>query len=75
MENKTIIVMESHMGALYTVDSHSEIDMCEETCETCGDSDWYIGEFSNLEEMLSDEDIQYYDEDYVKEFFEREMRE
>lgn len=61
--------MESHMGTLYAIDSHSEIEMWQETCESCGDSDWYIGEFSSLEEMLADEDIQRYDEEYVRKFF------
>ena len=73
MRDKTIIVMESHMGSLYTIDSHSEISGCERLCETCGDSDRYIGDFSSIEEMLADEDVRYYDEEYVREFFESEM--
>ena len=47
---------ESHLGGLYTTEDIRSYD--ELYCETCGDSDWELGEFETLEEfwnLISDE--------------------
>ena len=47
---------ESHLGGLYTTEDVLSYD--ELYCETCGDSDWGLGEFETLEEfwnLISDE--------------------
>lgn len=40
---------EAHMGGLYT--SENRYSYHELYCETCGDSDWELGEFETLEEF------------------------
>lgn len=47
---------ESHLGGLYITEDIRSYD--ELYCETCGDSDWELGEFETLEEfwnLISDE--------------------
>lgn len=47
---------ESHMGGFYTTEDQQSYD--DLYCETCGDSDWELGEFETLEEfwnLISDE--------------------
>ena len=63
-------IYENHMGGLFT--SYRELSYEECYCETCGDSDWLIGEADTREEvieLLRDEDgyILYTDE-YMQEF-------
>ena len=63
-------IYENHMGGLFT--SYCELSYEECYCETCGDSDWLIGEADTREEVLEllrDEDgfIPYTDE-YMQEF-------
>ena len=63
-------IYENHMGGLFT--SEWELTSEECYCETCGDSDWLIGEADTREEaleLLKDEDgfILYTDE-YMQEF-------
>ena len=43
-------VYESHLGGLYT--SESYLDYRDTYCEECGDSDWFLGEFSNWEDFI-----------------------
>lgn len=74
MEIKPLIIMENHLGGgLYTIESTDEIEMYSERCETCGDCDMYLGEFTSADEFLADEDGKGYDEDYVREFFDEEL--
>ena len=40
---------ESHLGNLYISDNY--IDDDELYCEECGDSDWLIGQFDNIEDF------------------------
>lgn len=40
---------ESHMGGIYTTEDRQSYDSLY--CETCGDSDWELGEFDTLEEF------------------------
>lgn len=40
---------ESHMGGLFSVDDMLSPDECY--CETCGDSDWLIGEYETLKDF------------------------
>lgn len=40
---------ESHLGGIYTSDR--EYDYNDLYCETCGDSDRYLGEFETLQEF------------------------
>ena len=63
-------IYENHMGGLFTSDRKLSYEECY--CETCGDSDWLIGEADTREEvieLLRDEDgsIPYTDE-YMQEF-------
>ena len=63
-------IYENHMGGLFASDR--ELSYEEYCCETCGDSDWLIGEADTREEVLEllrDEDgfIPYTDE-YMQEF-------
>lgn len=63
-------IYENHMGGLFTSDRELSYEECY--CETCGDSDWLIGEADTREEVLEllrDEDgsIPYTDE-YMQEF-------
>lgn len=63
-------IYENHMGGLFTTDEFLSPEECY--CETCGDSDWLIGEANTREEvleLLKDEDgfIPYTDE-YIREF-------
>ena len=63
-------IYENHMGGLFTSDWELSYEECY--CETCGDSDWLIGEADTREEVLEllrDEDgsIPYTDE-YMQEF-------
>lgn len=63
-------IYENHMGGLFTSDRELSYEECY--CETCGDSDWLIGEADTREEVLEllrDEDgeIPYTDE-YMEEF-------
>lgn len=63
-------IYENHMGGLFTSDQELSYEECY--CETCGDSDWLIGEADTREEaleLLRDEDgyIPYTDE-YMQEF-------
>ena len=41
-------VYENHMGGLFTSDRELSYEECY--CETCGDSDWLIGEADTREE-------------------------
>ena len=63
-------IYENHMGGLFTYNRELSYEECY--CETCGDSDWLIGEADTREEVLEllrDEDgsIPYTDE-YMQEF-------
>ena len=63
-------IYENHLGGLFTSDRELSYEECY--CETCGDSDWLIGEADTGEEVLEllrDEDgfIPYTDE-YMQEF-------
>ena len=63
-------IYENHMGGLLAYDRELSYEECY--CETCGDSDWLIGEADTGEEvmeLLRDEDgfIPYTDE-YMQEF-------
>ena len=63
-------IYEGHMGSLFATDEPLSYEECY--CETCGDSDWLIGEADTREEVLEllrDEDgfIPYTDE-YMQEF-------
>lgn len=63
-------IYENHTGGLFA--SGRELSYEECYCETCGDSDWLIGEADTREEVLEllrDEDgfIPYTDE-YMQEF-------
>ena len=63
-------IYENHLGGLFTSDRELSYEECY--CETCGDSDWLIGETDTREEVLEllrDEDgyIPYTDE-YMQEF-------
>lgn len=63
-------IYEGHMGSLFATDEPLSYEECY--CETCGDSDWLIGEADTREEvieLLRDEDgsIPYTDE-YMQEF-------
>ena len=63
-------IYQNHMGGLFTTDEPLSYEECY--CETCGDSDWLIGEADTREEVLEllrDEDgeIPYTDE-YMEEF-------
>lgn len=44
--------VEGHLGGDYVTEVNDEhdIDMIQETCETCGDSDWVIGVFDTKAE-------------------------
>lgn len=42
------LIMENHLnGSLYTVEDYEDIDFYTETCESCGDSDIFLGEYDN----------------------------
>lgn len=65
-----MFIYEGHMGGLFVTDEPLTYEECY--CETCGDSDWLIGEAYTREEvieLLRDEDgfIPYTDE-YMQEF-------
>ena len=44
-----IHLYENHLGGYYTADEYDEDFL--ETCEDCGDSDWYIGRYDTMEEV------------------------
>lgn len=46
----TMYVYESHLGGLYL--SYSYLDYDDTYCEECGDSDWFLGEFSDWEDFI-----------------------
>lgn len=56
------------MGGLYILDEELDYDWLY--CETCGDSDEYVGKFETVEELeeLLDYvmEFQDYDEEYIK---------
>ena len=43
-------IYENHMGGLFASDRELSYEECY--CETCGDSDWLIGEADTREEVL-----------------------
>lgn len=44
-----IHLYENHLCGYYTTDEYNEDFL--ETCEACGDSDWYFGEYDSMEEV------------------------
>ena len=62
MQDK-VYVYESHLGGLYT--SNEPLDYEDLYCETCGDSDWELGDFNNFKEFYDVliNDDRYYDKD------------
>lgn len=66
-------IYENHMGGLFASDRELSYEECY--CETCGDSDWLIGEADTREEawelLKSDTDINGsggWDYDYARRF-------
>ena len=64
-----IYMYESHLGGIYFSNMNYSYD--ELYCETCGDSDWNLGEVETWDDVLervTDEDgfVMYY-EDYLEE--------
>ncbi len=52
-------IYQSHLGGIYATTEYLD----DLYCETCGDSDWYIGEYNSAVTFLKDEadDIDTYD--------------
>ena len=44
-----IHLYESHLGVYYVAEEYHEGFL--EICETCWDSDWYVGKFETMEEV------------------------
>lgn len=44
-----IHLYENHLGGYYITDEYNEHFL--ETCEMCGDSDWYVGRYDTMEEV------------------------
>ena len=61
-------IYESHMGGFFYDDEPLDYDYLY--CDTCGDSDNYLGTASDKEEAwrLMQDLLVYYDEDYIKKF-------
>lgn len=70
-------IYEGHMGGLFVTDEPLSYEECY--CETCGDSDWLIGEADTKEEaleLLKDEDGSIpWTDDYVQEFLNKNFSE
>ena len=65
-----MFIYESHMGGFFA--SVEELSYEERHCETCGDSDWFIGEAETKEEareIIKNEFI-YCGQEEVEEFLE-----
>ena len=68
-----MFIYEGHMGSLFVTEEPLSYEECY--CETCGDSDWMIGEADTREEawnlLKDDTDINGsggWDYEYVKQF-------
>lgn len=68
-----MFIYEGHMGGLFVTEEPLSYEECY--CETCGDSDWMIGEADTREEawnlLKDDTDINGsggWDYEYVKQF-------
>lgn len=63
-----MFIYENHMGGLYS----SDLDDLDTYCETCGDSDWLLGEANTKEEayeLIKSTWIgDIYEEEYIMEF-------
>lgn len=63
-------VWENHLGGLYTDDEY--VESYSETCEQCGDSDWYLGEFDNADQLI--EYLMGYELSYIRSLFEEDTQ-
>ena len=72
----TLHAYESHLTGVYFTEEYDET--CLETCEQCGDSDWYVGEISSeddIREFMIEEGYRdYYIEEIVEEYYKERER-
>ena len=61
----TIHVYESHLSGVYFTKEYDE--SWAETCEQCGNSDWYVGVISSEEELWEFMNEEGYQDDYIEE--------
>jgi len=70
-KNKTFYVYVSCLSDIYFLDEYDSI------CPMCGNSDYYIGSFDNVEDLVKEacyDDWYCFKEDYVRESWNKHMK-